>query len=173
MNALDLLISFLLLLSISIGLVRGLLRELTSLIIGLSALFLGWWFYPELASFLAPWVPGKTIRQIVAFSAIALLSLGVGMRLGEGVRVLLVEKSGLRGTDRLLGGLFGTLRGLLLLSMLAFLGALTPWSNQLLWQESLLIGRLQVIAEQVFDRVPPRWKERLRAEGTPLHLPRP
>ncbi len=95
------------------------------------------------------------------------------MRLGEGVRVLLVEKSGLRGTDRLLGGLFGTLRGLLLLSMLAFLGALTPWSNQLLWQESLLIGRLQVIAEQVFDRVPPRWKERLRAEGTPLHLPRP
>ena len=165
MNALDALLLFVLLLSLGIGLIRGLMRELISLGAWGLALLLAWWFYKDFQPFLALWVPAGTARRIAAFSTIVLLSLGVGTLLGYGIRRLLVEKSGLHGTDRLLGGLFGTVRALLLLAMVAFLGALTPWSKALGWQDSLLMGRLQVIAEQLFARVPVRWAERIRPKG--------
>jgi len=74
----------------------------------------------------------------------------------------LVELAGLGGTTRLLGALFGLVRGALIVAMLAFLVALTPLAEQPAWQGSRWVGRFQVLAERVLAQLPPAVAERVR-----------
>jgi len=161
LNGIDALILGLIAFSVLIGLGRGLVRELLALMIWALALLLAWRHYPLLMPELEAWLPGETSRAAGAF---ALLTLGLVMAGGLLGYLLtsLVELAGLRWTTRLLGGLFGALRGSLILAMLAFLAALTPLPEQAWWQESRLIGRFQVLAERLLAEVPPEIQERVR-----------
>ena len=46
----------------------------------------------------------------------------------------------------LLGAVFGAGRGVVLVAMLVFLGALTPLQQDPWWKQSILAGRFQVLA---------------------------
>ena len=59
----------------------------------------------------------------------------------------LVEKTGLSGTDRLLGGVFGGVRGLFLVLALMLVAGLTPVPQDLWWQQSRTIQSLMPLAE--------------------------
>ncbi|MGB7550609.1 MAG: CvpA family protein [Chromatiaceae bacterium] len=148
-------------LSALIGLGRGLVRELLSLVIWSLALLLAWRLYPLLEPELAPWLPGDTSRAAAAYLLTALGLVMVGGLVGY-LLTSLVELGGLGGTSRLLGALFGLVRGALIIAMLAFLGALTPVADQAVWQDSRLIGRFQVLAERVLAEVPPQVEDRVR-----------
>ena len=160
-NWIDASILGLIALSALIGLGRGLVRELLSLVIWSLALFLAWRLYPLLEPELAPWLPGATSRAAAAY---LLPDLGLVMVGGLAGYLLtsLVELAGLGGTSRLLGAFFGLVRGVLIVAMLAFLGALTPVADHAVWQDSRLIGRFQVLAERVLAEVPPQVEDRVR-----------
>lgn len=51
----------------------------------------------------------------------------------------LVNKTGLSGTDRLLGAVFGAARGILVISALLLVAQLTPSQQSGWWQGSVLI----------------------------------
>jgi membrane protein required for colicin V production len=143
------------------GLWRGLIREVLSLAIWTLALLLAWRYHPLLAPELAPWLAGETSRLAAAFALLALGGVLVGGLIGY-LLTSLVELAGLKGTTRLLGGLFGLIRGVLIVAMLAFLVALTPLNEQPVWQDSRLIGRFQVLAQRVLAEVPPEVEKRVR-----------
>jgi membrane protein required for colicin V production len=160
MNGIDALILGVMVFSILIGLARGLVREILSLVIWALALLLAWRHYPALEPELAPWLEGPSSRAAGAFLLLALgLALAGGL-LGY-LLTSLVELAPLKGTVRLLGGLLGAMRGALILSMLAFLAALTPMPNEALWRDSQLVGRFGVMAEWVLAAVPPKVEERI------------
>jgi membrane protein required for colicin V production len=148
-------------LSILVGLARGLVREVLSLAMWACALLVAWFQYPRLQPLLAEWIASESIRMAAAFLIIVLLVLVVGTLIGHLV-ARLVERGGLTGTDRLLGGLFGAVRGGLLIAMAVFLAALTPLPEDVWWEGSALIGRFQVLAEQVLGEVPPEVVERVK-----------
>jgi len=60
---------------------------------------------------------------------------------------MLVEKTGLSGTDRLLGGIFGSVRGFVLVLVLMLVAALTPVPQDSWWQQSRTIQSFIPLAE--------------------------
>jgi membrane protein required for colicin V production len=148
-------------LSALVGLARGLLREVLSFVIWLGALLIAWAFHKELAAELTRWLLNPKIRLGVAFASLVALMLILGAIFGHFL-YRLVRKTGLTGTDRTLGLVFGVARGAIMVAMLVFLGALTPLQEDPWWQESSLIGRFQVLAQRVLDQVPPAAVDKLK-----------
>lgn len=148
-------------LSALIGFSRGLVREVLSLVMWLGAGFIAWTFHKALAVELTPWISTPSVRLGAAFLMLVFAVLILGAILGHLLGVL-VEKTGLTGTDRMLGVVFGTARGALLVAMVVFLAAFTPLPEDPWWQESRLIGRFQVLAEQILEQVPADLIERLK-----------
>ncbi len=160
-NWIDTLILGLIGLSALIGLARGLIREVLSLAIWALAFLLAWRYYPRLAPELAPWLPGETSRQAASFAVLGLGAVLAGGLIGY-LLTALIELAGLRGTTRLLGGLFGLARGALIVTMVAFLAALTPLAEQPAWRDSQWVGRFQVLAQRLLAAVPPEIEDRIR-----------
>ena len=66
----------------------------------------------------------------------------------------LVNKTGLTGSDRFAGLLFGIGRGVLVVAVLVLLAGLTPLPQDPWWAESTLIGPFQNIALWLRDLLP-------------------
>ena len=82
---------------------------------------------------------------------VAVLILGALLRF---VISKLVEGTGLSGTDRLLGMLFGFARGVLLVTLLVFLVGFTAFTRDPWWQQSVLLPQFQRVAVWLEQRVP-------------------
>lgn len=158
----DLAIIGIILLSALVGFTRGLLREVLSFVIWLGAVFVAWMFHKELAAELTRWVASPTVRLGAAFLILVFGILILGAIFGH-LLSMLVEKTGLTGTDRGLGVVFGAARGAVLVAMLVFLGALTPLPEDHWWQSSFLIGRFQSLAELILDQIPPEAMDKLKS----------
>ena len=122
-------------LSVLVGLARGLVFELMSLVGWAVAYFAAQLFSPQLAAHVPIGAPGSALQQGAAFAATFLAVLLVWSLLARLLR-LLVRATPLTVIDRLLGAIFGGLRGLLLLLAVATVVAYTPALRSPAWQAS-------------------------------------
>ena len=122
-------------LSVVVGLVRGFVFECLSLAGWLVAWFAAQWGAPMLAPRLPVGTPGSALQMGAAFALSFLGALLVWALLSRLVR-LLIHATPLSLPDRLLGAVFGLLRGLVLLLALATVVALTPASQSPGWRAS-------------------------------------
>jgi membrane protein required for colicin V production len=76
----------------------------------------------------------------------------------------LVQSTGLSGTDRLLGGVFGAARGLALVVVLLLVSGFTPIPADPWWKESATIERLMPLVEWSADLLPDNVAEYLDFE---------
>lgn len=157
----DLAIIGIIALSALVGFTRGLLREVLSFVVWLGAVFVAWTFHKEVAVELTGWISNPSVRLGAAFLILVFAMLVLGAILGH-LLSLVVDKTGLTGTDRVLGVVFGTARGAILVAMLVFLGALTPFPEDDWWQGSAFIGRFQVLAERILEQFPPEAMDKLK-----------
>ncbi len=150
----DYVIIGIILVSALISLVRGFVREAVSLLVWVAAFGLAWLWFRDLAVHLAQWVETPSLQLGLAFALIvigALILGGIfGFLLGQ-----LVDASGLSGTDRLLGMLFGGARGAVLVAIIVLLGGLTPFPQDPWWQSSQLIPHFQALAQWLMSLLPP------------------
>ena len=149
-------------LSAVIGLARGLIREVLSLVIWVVAVLVAWTFHNALADQLAPWLSTPSVRIGVAFVILVFVVLILGAILGQ-VLTTLVDKTGLTGTDRLLGVVFGAARGALLVAVLVYLASLTPMREDPWWKESRLVGHFQTLADRILAMIPPEVEAKLKS----------
>ena len=161
MNWVDFSIVAIVTLSASVGLARGIVRELLSLGVWIAALLVAWLLHREVADLLVAQIAQPSVRIAVAFIGLVLVTLLLGAILGA-VLTAFVAKTGLGRADHLLGLVFGTGRGVLIVAMVAFLAALTPLPDDPWWQESRLIGQAQEIAQWILDRVPADIQARMK-----------
>lgn len=137
-------------LSIVISLVRGFMKEAISLVIWFSALYIASQFYPELAAYLTQ-ISDQTMRNGAAIAILFIATLVVGSLINYLVSQF-VQATGLTGTDRILGAVFGALRGVLIVAaVLFFIDSFTPFAQQPAWQASQLIPEFGVIIEWFFE----------------------
>ncbi len=138
LNIFDFIIIGLIAFSAVISIFRGFIRELLSIVTWVVAFWVAWHFSSELAVILSAYIHSKSLQYPVAFIGLFVIT----MILGGLVNYLLgqlVDKTGLSGTDRSLGLLFGLLRGVLIVGVLLMILKLTPATEESWWQQSRLI----------------------------------
>jgi membrane protein required for colicin V production len=162
MSWIDIAIISIISLSALISFFRGFVREAFSLLVWVVAFVLGWLYFQPAADLFIPWINVEIVRVAAGFLTILLSVLILGAIIGYFLGQL-VDKTGLSGTDRLLGILFGAARGVLLVAALVFLATLTPAPDADWWQASVLVGPFQNLALWSMEQLPPDMLDRLKA----------
>lgn len=132
---LDWALLFVLALSMLVGMVRGFVFECLSLAGWVVAWFAAQWGSPLLAPFVPLGTAGSALNLGLAFALAFIGALMVWVLLARLVR-LLIHATPLSVIDRLLGALFGLMRGAVLLLAVATVVALTPASQSKSWRAS-------------------------------------
>jgi membrane protein required for colicin V production len=147
MTWLDVAILVIIALSAMVSLMRGFVKEALSLAAWILAFWVAISFAYPLAAldWLVAQIPSPTARISVAFASLFLLTLLAGALVNYLVSQL-VRKSGLSGTDRMLGIIFGIGRGVVLVGILVLLAGLTQLPKETWWKQSLLMEHFQVLA---------------------------
>lgn len=122
-----------------VSLWRGFVREALSLIIWMAAIAISLFFSDVLSAHLSVWIDAPSVRKMAAFAGLFVATLIVGGIVSHIVAAL-VKITGLTGTDRVLGMVFGVARGLLLvLALLILVPEVLPIDQDVWWTESTLI----------------------------------
>ena len=152
-------------LSVLVSVFRGFVKEAFSLATWVIAGVVAFRFSDLGAQRLAVWIETPSVQLIASFLVIFIVILVVGGLLGVVVGQM-VERTGLSGTDRVLGALFGLTRGVVVITIGVLLAGLTPFINDPWWHASVLLPHFETMAEQVVGQLPPALQDQLlRSQG--------
>jgi membrane protein required for colicin V production len=163
---LDYVLIIIIVVSALISLMRGFVREAFSLAIWILAFWISWSFFRELAMQFEAWIDSPTVRLGVAFGLLMLATLMVG-GLVNYLLIQLVERTGMTGTDRFVGMIFGAARGVLVVSVLVLLAGLTSFPQESWWNESRMVPYFEELAFWLRDLLPEELAEYFRYASLP------
>ena len=153
MTIFDYLVLFVLICSIVISTLRGLVKEILSLLSWIVAFVVANAYVEALADLLPDMLPGSTTRLIVGF-----IALFIGVRILMGLLTMalneVVKATGLTLVDRGLGGLFGLARGLVIVLAAVLLCGMTAIPEQSFWKEALFSPLAETAARTVIPFLP-------------------
>ena len=156
MNWADITIICIILLSAVLSLFRGFVREVLSLVAWVVAFWAAMAFWGQVAVMLAPYIAIEFPRMVLSFLAIL-----VGVLLVFGIINFIVGRlmasTGLSGPDRMLGALFGMLRGAAIVTVLVVLAGLTPLPGDPSWAQSRMLVGFQSAALLAIGQLPPEF----------------
>lgn len=148
----DYIIIGIILFSIIVSLFRGFVREVLSLATWIIAFLVSANFYSHITEYLTQF-KSDYVRNGVAIAILFLLTLIAGALINFVISKL-VDKTGLSGTDRVLGACFGLLRGVLVVAaLLFFLDTFTNLSQTDWWKESKLIPHFGFVIDWFFHQL--------------------
>ena len=136
-----------------ISLKRGFVREALSLASWVIAFIVARYFSANLATLLVGHVETNTLRWALAFAALFAGTLVICALINH-LMVEIVRVTGLSGTDRVFGMVFGISRGLLIIVTLVYLAQFTPAPSDNWWKESRVIPHLEPIADWARKTLP-------------------
>jgi membrane protein required for colicin V production len=126
-------------LSCLVGLVRGLVREALSVAIWVAAALIAKVFGLQVSFLLTDAIETPSLRVVTAYAMVFIAVLLLGAMLSYLLGTL-VRATGLSGTDRLLGILFGALRGfIIVMALVILLPGILPVKEDSWWNESTLL----------------------------------
>lgn len=139
--------------SVLVGALRGFIKEILALAIWGLAFVLAYRFSGDVGSLMESQVSVPSARLAMGFAGIFLVVLVLGGLLVYLVGRL-VESTGLSGTDRLLGGAFGAVRGVAIVVTFLIIAGLTPIPADPWWKESVMIQRLMPLVYWAAEFLP-------------------
>jgi membrane protein required for colicin V production len=149
----DYVVLFILGCSVLVGTLRGLVREVLSLLGWIVAFLVASTWCDQLAPLLPAVIPGGTARLVVAFVAlffgIKLLAMLLTMTLDA-----LLKASGLVVVDRGLGSLFGLARGAVIVLAGVLVCGTTALPRQAFWKEAMLSPLAETAARSALPLLP-------------------
>lgn len=147
MNWADWAILAILVISSLISLKRGFVKEALSMANWVLAFFVAMTFRDQLSSLLISQISTPSIRDMVAFAILFASTLIVGAMVNYLISEV-VRMTGLSGTDRMFGVMFGFIRGfIIVMAILLIIPGLVPIDKDSWWKESLFIPYLMQFDE--------------------------
>ena len=139
--------------SVTLGLVRGLLKEVLSLVAYASAFIAAVWWGPTVSGWLLRWIEQPFLNMAIAYLAVFVLVL-LTIGLFNMTLAALINKTGLTPADHGLGALFGLVRGVLFIFILVILAGFTPLPNEAWWKQAMFSKPIIDVILQIKSRVP-------------------
>ncbi len=149
-NQIDIVILIITVLSSAFGLWRGLIKEVLSLLTWIAALLVSRVYSEPLAGLMTGVIENDGIRYVSAFAILFVIVMMFGTFLNFLMSKLL-NVTGLKLADRLLGAGFGVARGVIIVLVIMFITSMFVSETEL-WQQSQLVpyGMDLIEKSQVF-----------------------
>ncbi len=163
MTVLDLIVLLVLVLTVVRGLMRGMVDSLFSLAAWLLAFLLGKWGALLAEPLLPTGLENPATRYFAGFALVFLAVLVVVLLAGHAVAAL-VRAVGLGPADKVLGGLIGMVKGLVILTGFSVAAGLTALPRTDLWKQAMLSGSLQGMAYAALPLLPRNVAKHVRFE---------
>lgn len=131
-------------LSVLLSLMRGFVREAVSL----GTWIVAFWLALTFAGTISGWftaISSQPLRFILSFAILFVAVLIVGAVVNH-LFSALVDKTGLSGTDRLIGAVFGFARGMVLVAALVLVANFTKLPESESWRHSQFVPWVQPVA---------------------------
>lgn len=148
----DLIIGGIILLSIIVGIIRGLVKESISLVTWIVAILLAVMYTSPLSKYITI-TKHEMVHTLIAFLLIFVGTVFLGAILNFVVGEL-VRKTPFSIPDRVLGSIFGLLRGFVFATILIMIGGLTTLPEEQWWHQSYAISRFQGFAIWLKEQLP-------------------
>lgn len=123
--------------SIVLSIMRGLVKELLALAAWVLAFFLAWLLGGQAAEWMPAEIPGDELRALAGYAATFFVVLLL-MSLVSFAVSQMIKSAGLSVEDRLLGAVFGLVRGFAVVMVLVLLAGATALPAQPFWREAVL-----------------------------------
>ena len=173
MPIIDIIIAVALVGSIIVGFVRGFVKEAFSIATLLIAIWASLYFGPAVGELSESWLSSTELQTWFGRILVFAIILSVGGLLGWGISKL-IRLSVLSGVDRLLGSLFGALRGILFVALFVIGGQFAGFDNDDWWLKSKLLPHFEVVADWIKVMAPKGYELIVPddvAEEIPVGLP--
>lgn len=161
MTGFDYIVLIVLGLSVLVSVVRGAVREVVALTSWIVSGFVAIRFAPSVSALFPSVVSSPEVRVAAAFVVVLVICL-LSFALVSLLLHKLMAKSGLNGTDRTLGALFGVLRGVVILVLLVLLAGLTPLPREPVWRNAMFSPPLEALAIYARGYLPQRFTQHIR-----------
>ena len=116
----DSLTAIVLAISLIYSIVRGMVREIFSLLAYIGGYFLAITFRGNFSAVIDPYISNSTASAIISFGLIFIASVvGISL-LGKGIQKLIHSAPGLSALDRMFGGILGIAKGVIIIIILMF-----------------------------------------------------
>jgi membrane protein required for colicin V production len=148
MPIIDIIIAVALVVSIIVGFVRGFVKESISIATLVIAIWAALYFGPIVGDVSQSWLSSEELQTWFGRILVFAIILSVGGLLGWGISKL-IRLSLLSGFDRLLGSVFGVLRGILMVALFAIGGQFAGFDNDEWWLQSRLLPHFEVVADWI------------------------
>ena len=139
--------------SIILGLWRGAVTEVLALLGWVLAFWVGAHYAGALAGQLTHSIDNPSLRLMVAFGALFVLTL-LGITLLRIALTGLLKNIGLGGLDRTLGIFVGAVKGMLFMLILVMLGGMTELPQQPMWRKAVSSHWFEALAVAVRPMLP-------------------
>ena len=156
-------------LSVLTGLWRGFIGEVLALACWVAAFWFAWKFGDRLAaSFTA--VDEPSVRLLLGY-AICFIAVLIAGAIVSFLMRKLIAGSGLSGSDRMLGMVFGLVRGLALVTFTVLMLGFTPLPRDPWWHQSQLVPAFQRYATWLSAQLPAEVTKHLDLRGMLPQIP--
>ena len=145
-------------LSVITGLFRGFIKELVALCVWILAIWLAYTYSPLLDPKLVPYIQDKTARIVVAFVVILLFTIIVG-GICNAIFSFILKRTGLSGTDRVLGMVFGFVRGVFIVALVFAGFKMTAIPDKDYVSHSALYPRFEPLVDWIHGYMPDLMKQ--------------
>jgi membrane protein required for colicin V production len=155
-NWADYTILIVILVSAFMSLIRGFARECLSLVTWIAAFIIAFKFCDLMAKLFSSFVQNDSIRVALGFALLFIAILIIGGIISHFI-VHLITKTGLSGTDRTIGLIFGIIRGILIITIVLMLITVISTSHGTWYTQSYLIPHFQGLVNWLAKFLPARF----------------
>lgn len=161
MTIFDYLVLFILACSVVISTLRGLVKEILSLLAWIAAFVVANVYGEKLARLLPAIIPGDVLRLIAAF-AILFIGTRILMSLLIAAMNAVIKASGLTLMDRGLGSLFGLGRAFIVIMTIVLLCGMTSIPKQEFWTHALFSPMAETAARTIKPFLPSSFAQHIQ-----------
>lgn len=140
-------------LSIILSVMRGLVKEVLSIFAWFAAFYVGRTYTDQILPLIPLDVPTESLRVLAAFLVLFVATLLLSTLLAIAISAIF-KKIGLGWLNRVLGAVFGTFRGVLIVCILVFLAGLTEVPKDARWKNAMFSAPIEALVISLLPWLP-------------------